>query len=290
MLRIKYILIIWTCLVVAQNRCYSQGSQSLLDSIVHIYQAPKGITVYPIDFQKTKVSEDFLVSLNAAHYEGIAQSGVVDPKRQLSKKYVKKKENDVTYGEFFGHLPQNLISTVKVLSCEYEGDLESDYMRLLSIELLVQHSIYDIATGKKLHMSVFRISPSISNMGDRAGQNQEISKIFTENIINTMTDRFPSLSFLKSVNTIEKEKAITVDIDLNYSVKTNKKNLYAHTIKNTFYINGKPHYQLENIGRVDYDKNIDAKNAHYNVKKGKEEIHSANKNNQTIILSPRPLE
>lgn len=277
-------------LVMAQNYCLSQGSQSLLDSIAHLYQAPKGITVYPIDFQKIKVSEDLLVSLNAAHYEGIAQSGFVDPKKQLSKKYVKKKENDITYGEFLGHRPQNLISTVKVLSCGYEGDLESDYMRLLSIELLLQHSIYDIATGKKLHMSVFQISPPISNMSDRAGQNQKISNIFTENIINSMSERFPALSFLKSVNTLEKEKALAVDIDINYSARTNKKNLYAHIIKNTFEVNGKKHYQLENIGRVDFDKNIDAKSSNYKVKKGKEAIHSAYKNNQTIILSPIPLE
>jgi hypothetical protein len=105
-----------------------------------------------------------------------------------------------------------------------------------------------------------------------------------------MANRFPALSYLKSINTIEKDKAIAVDIDNGYSLKTNKKDLYVSIIKNTFYIDDKPHYQFENIGRVDFDKKIDEKTSNYKVKKGKEEINTAFNNNQTLILSLRPLE
>jgi len=289
MYNIKFGFISFILLLIA-DVSKSQGNVGLLDSILNIYQQPKGITVYPIDFQKAKVSEELLIELNEAHYEGIAKSGIVEPKTQMSKKYVKKNLNDITFSEILGHNPQNLISVLKIIYLEQNGDNESDYYPLKSMELIARHTIYDIATGKQLYMNVLQIKPNIGNIKIRKDQNIELCKILTEQIKQGIQLRFPALSILKSINTVEKDKALFVDVDNTYSIKTNKKDLYVNIIKNVFYNDNKPLYQFETIGKVDFDKNIDIKISNYKVKKGKEEINAAQNNNQILVLSTRPLE
>lgn len=277
-------------LLIHMNYGLSQSKLILFDSIVGINHEPRGITVYPIDFQKIKVSEELLLDLNTAHYHAVEQSGAVKSKFELSKKYVKKNEYDVSLAGIIGHSPKNLISTLKVRALEQTGDSDSEYSPLKSIELLAEHAIYDITTGKQLCMKVLDIEPNITNIKNRSEQYKELSKVVKEQITASMKERFPVYAYLTSISKVEKEKAISVDIDNNFSTQTQKQDLYVNIIKNTYYLDNLTYYHFETIGRVDFDKKIDEKKSSYKVTKGKEEINSYSINNKAMILSIKPLE